>query len=214
MFDTAVSNPYHFPPHWLNEGLAVYLSQGYDRSDRETVGGAARSGTLIPLDGLSGQFPTGADRFFLAYAESVSAVDYLVRTHGQGAMVSLIRSYAEGRTDDEAFREALGTDMAAFGAAWLDDLGAKAPIRHGPQSAPPGPVPSAWLVQAGSSAQPAASGDGPSASARASAVPGDGALSSGGGDVVLLLALAAIVIAGVGAVVIARRRRIDPGGSA
>ena len=130
-------------------------------------------------------------------------------------MVSLIRSYAEGRTDDEAFREALGMDMAAFGAAWLDDLGAAVPTRYGPQSAPPGPIPSAWLVQAGASAQPAASGDEPPASARASAPPGDGATSSGGGDaLVLVLALAAIVIAGAGAVVIARRRRIDPGSSA
>ena len=30
VFDTASRNPYHFPPHWLNEGLAVYVSQGYD----------------------------------------------------------------------------------------------------------------------------------------------------------------------------------------
>jgi hypothetical protein len=28
VFDTAVKNPYHFPPRWLNEGLAVYLSEG------------------------------------------------------------------------------------------------------------------------------------------------------------------------------------------
>ena len=28
VFDTAVENPYHDPPHWLNEGLAVYLSRG------------------------------------------------------------------------------------------------------------------------------------------------------------------------------------------
>ena len=30
VFDTATDNPYHEPPHWLNEGLAVYLSEGYD----------------------------------------------------------------------------------------------------------------------------------------------------------------------------------------
>lgn len=214
VFDTAVQNPYHFPPRWLNEGLAVYLSQGYDGSDRGAVGDAARSGTLIPLDGLTGQFPTGFERFSLAYAESVSAVDYLVRTHGQESLVSLIRSYAEGRTDGEAFREALGTDMSAFGAAWLDDLGATAPTRHGPQSAPPGPVPQAWLGQAGSSAQPVAPGDGPAASAQPIA-PGDGAGSSGGGDaLVLVLALVAIAFAGVGVVALVRRRRIDPGSSA
>ena len=46
--------------------------------------GAAADGTLIPLDGLIGQFPTTADRFRQGYAESVSAVDYIVRTYRTG----------------------------------------------------------------------------------------------------------------------------------
>ena len=29
VFDTASQNPYHSPPRWLNEGLAVYQSEGY-----------------------------------------------------------------------------------------------------------------------------------------------------------------------------------------
>ena len=103
VFDTAVDNPYHFPPRWLNEGLAVYQSQSYDPGDRSAVESAARAGTLIPLDGLTGQFPTG-DGFFLAYAESVSAVDFFIRTHDQDALVALIGSYADGLTDDEAFQ--------------------------------------------------------------------------------------------------------------
>ena len=81
VFDTAVDNPYHFPPRWLNEGLAVYQSEGYDARDRATIERRARSAMLIPLDGLAGQFPTTTSSGFrLAYAESVSAVDYFVRT--------------------------------------------------------------------------------------------------------------------------------------
>jgi peptidase MA superfamily protein len=144
VFDTAVKNPYHFPPRWLNEGLAVYLSVGYDAGDRSAVEGAARDGELIPLDGLGGQFPTSADRFGLAYSESVSAVDFFVRTHGRDALVRLIRSYADGRTDDEAFSAAIGMDVGAFNDAWLADLGAVAPKRYGPQPAPAGPLPRAW----------------------------------------------------------------------
>ena len=55
-----------------------------DRGDRR--GRRGRDGPIIPLDGLGGQFPTTADGFFLAYAESVSAVDFLIRTHGQDAL--------------------------------------------------------------------------------------------------------------------------------
>jgi hypothetical protein len=144
VFDTAVKNPYHFPPRWLNEGLAVYLSVGFEPGDRAAVDVAGRNGDVIPLDGLVGQFPTSASRFSLAYSESVSAVDYLIRTHGEDTMVSLVRSYAEGRTDDEAFEAAIGMDVAAFNDAWLADLGAKPAIKHGPQPAPAGPVPDDW----------------------------------------------------------------------
>jgi hypothetical protein len=165
VFDTAVKNPYHFPPRWLNEGLAVYLSVGYEASDRAAVGAAARAGELIPLDGLVGQFPTSASRFGLAYSESASAVEYLIRTHGEDTMVSLVRSYAEGRTDDEAFEAAIGMDVAAFNDAWLTDLGAKPPAKHGPQPPPAGPVPEGWA------AAPPAPGGEATPGPRASAAP-------------------------------------------
>ena len=143
VFDTASKNPYHSPPRWLNEGLAVYQSEGYGSSDRGAVQSAARNGSLIPLDGLTGQFPNGQD-FFLAYSESVSSVDFMIRTYGPDALVKLIRSYADGRTDDEAFSAALGLDMTAFGDAWFKDVKATPKAKSGPQPAPPGPVPSAW----------------------------------------------------------------------
>jgi Peptidase MA superfamily len=149
VFDTAVHNPYHFPPRWLNEGLAVYLSQGYVSSDRGDVEDAGRSGTLMPLTALIGQFPTTAERFSLAYAESVSAVDFLVRRYGRDALVKLIRSYATGLTDDEAFSKAIGLDVAGFQEAWLRELGAAAPKRYGPQPAPSGPAPSDWTANTG-----------------------------------------------------------------
>ncbi len=57
----------------------------------------------------------------------MSAVEFFIRTHGEDALVALIRSYADGRTDDEAFTAAIGQDVAAFGAAWLADLGAEVP---------------------------------------------------------------------------------------
>ena len=143
VFDTAVRNPYHFPPRWLNEGLAVYLSVGYEAGDRSAVESAAKSGRLIPLDGLAGEFPTG-EGFGLAYSESASAVDFFVREHGRDALIQLIRSYKAGRTDDEAFVAAVGDDVTAFNDAWIADLGGSAAKRYGPQPAPAGPVPQAW----------------------------------------------------------------------
>ncbi|MEZ0239292.1 MAG: peptidase MA family metallohydrolase, partial [Chloroflexota bacterium] len=145
VFDTAVKNPYHFPPRWLNEGIAVYLSQGFDAGDRGAVERAARSGSLIPLTSLEGQFPTTADRFGLAYSESVSSIDYLVQQYGRDALVKLIRTYADGVTDDEAFMAAIGLDVAAFQAGWFESLGVAEPSPAGPQPAPSGPLPADWL---------------------------------------------------------------------
>jgi hypothetical protein len=144
VFQTAVDNPYHDPPRWLNEGLAVYQADGYGDTDRAMVEHAAADGTIIPLDGLAGAFPTTQDRFFLAYAESVSAVDRIVRVSGRDALVKLIRSYHDGVSDDEAFQAALGRDVAGFEADWLGELGATPPTRLGPRPAPVGPLPSGW----------------------------------------------------------------------
>jgi hypothetical protein len=213
VFDTAVDNPYHFPPRWLNEGLADYLSQGYDADYRAAVEAAASAGKLIPLEGLTGQFPTSGDRFYQAYAESVSAVDFLIREHGQDALVGLIRSYAEGRTDDEAFRDAIGMDVAAFDAAWRAELDAVEPTRYGPQPAPAGPLPADWAAGAGAgggaAAGPGAATDAPGASApaRPSVSAGEPSSLVTPGLVVLLAALgfgAAAVL-----LVIARRPRGD-----
>jgi hypothetical protein len=212
VFDTAVQNPYHFPPRWLNEGLAVYLSQGYDAGDRSAVESAARGGSLIPLDGLVGQFPTG-DGFFLAYAESVSAVDYFIRTHDQDALVALIGSYADGLTDNEAFEAAIGLDVAEFNAAWLADLDAVVPQKHGPQPAPPGPRPSAW----GAPGEIPRATTGPGVPAPiGSPDPGNGDGTGGGlirGDSTLALGLVAgVVFLAVGLLVWSRTRRGRPGG--
>ena len=140
VFDTATHNLYHVPPHWLNEGLATYLSEGYAVSYRADVENAVRSGTLIPLPAIAGNFPSTYDKAILSYGEGTSAVDFAIRTFGQDAFVAMVRSYAAGRTDDEAFSEAFGVDTAGFEKAWLADLGATEPRQYGPQPAPANPA--------------------------------------------------------------------------
>jgi len=208
VFQTATDNPYHTPPDWLNEGLATYLSTGYTAGDRSDVAAAVRNDTLMPLAALAGGFPTTAERFFLAYSESNSAIDYLVSTYGRDAMVKLVRSYAEGVTDDEAFTNALGVDLAAFEAGWLKSVGAEAPVPIGPQPARAGPVPPGW-------GEPGASGV-PRASGSAGAPLGPAAGPSA--QTALFVLGGAVALVAVLAIVLVRRRRvtaaaIQPGAS-
>lgn len=206
VFDTAVRNPYHLPPRWLNEGLAVYLAQGYGASDRSDVADAVRAADLMPLQALDGVFPTTGARFSLAYAESVSAIDFLVRTYGKDALVRLVRSYAAGPSDDEAFRAALGRDVAAFEAAWLADLGATEPVRRGPQAAPSGPLPSGWSEATGSPGVPTGAPTGVPTGVPAGAV--------GGSDPGAAAALVALVAGGAVLfavlLLVRHRRRVVP----
>jgi hypothetical protein len=144
VFDTATDNLYHSPPRWLNEGVAVYLSEGYNPRWRSVIERAVARDEIIPLDGLGGLFPTTRDQFELAYAESVSAVDFFIETHGESTLWSLVRSYAGGVSDDEAFRAATGDDLASFNAAWMASLGLAVPTPLGPQPGPAGPLPPGW----------------------------------------------------------------------
>jgi hypothetical protein len=207
VFATAIANPYHEPPHWLNEGLAVYLSEGYAQSYRGDVEAAVRSDSIIPLAGLVGAFPTSRDGFFLAYGESVSAVDFAVRTYGREALVGLIRSYAKGLSDDEAFSTAFNVDTAGFEAAWLKDLGATALARSGPVTAPIGPLPSGW---SGPLVVPSVVPAGPGGPVSGTAGPASPASPAGrGGDMTLL----PLIIGGLlgvaigGGILFAARRR-------
>jgi hypothetical protein len=213
VFATAVDNDYHQPPRWLNEGLATYLSVGYTPEWRATAQAAVRGGTLIPLHALVEQFPTTSELFYQAYGISTSAVDYLVRTYGSDAMVKLVRSYAEGVSDDEAFKAAIGVGTSAFEQAWLADIGAAMPQEQGPASAPPGPLPADWQGspapgQTNPPGERTAMPSSAAASPATSPQPGEPSGDGGGGTVVLL---GAAVVAAAVAVVLAawavRRRR-------
>jgi len=212
VFDTAVDNAFRFPPRWLNEGLAVYLSEGYTRSDKRLVEQAVDDRSLLPLTALTGQFPTDFSATYLAYAESASAIDFLVRTYGRDAMLGLVASYADGLTDDEAFTQATGKDLAAFQAAWLAELGAADPERYGPQSNPPGPVPPGWdqpLPTGAPGSSPAAPGS--TAAPGASGQPAPEDVRVEGGEFTAPLAAAIVIVFGIFFVVlIVVRRRPEP----
>jgi hypothetical protein len=193
VFDEVTSNPYHYPPHWLNEAIATYVSEGYGSSDRARVSSAAQSGTLMPLAALGGQFPTSRDRFFLAYAESVSAIDFFIKTYGQSAVNDLLEAFGDGASDDEAFIEATGEDMAAFDRAWMESVGAQPGRSFGPQPAPTGPLPPGWIADDGTVASA------PPSSAPASPEPGSTQEPSGESDGSSGWLVPLIVIALVGA---------------
>ncbi len=152
VFHRAVDNPYNGVPRWLDEGVAVYLSEGYNARWQSYVGAAVTDKSLIPLDGLAGLFPSVQAEFYLAYGEAVASVDFFIRTYGDQTFWNLVKSYSNGVSDDEAFTDATGADVEAFNTAWFTSLGLTPPAPLGPQPAAPGPVPSDWTATGGAPA--------------------------------------------------------------
>jgi Peptidase MA superfamily len=235
VFHHAIDNPYAGVPRWLDEGVAVYESEGYTAQWKSYVDAAVADKSLIPLDGLAGLFPSVQSEFYLAYGESVAAVDFFIRTYGEPKFWELVKSYAAGVSDDEAFTAATGSDVEAFNAAWFSSLGLTPPSPAGPQPGVPGPVPSDWTGGAGAPATlsppvtpgitPPPSGATretarPLGSAGATAAPAGSAGNGGSGatdvtQTLLVLGLVVVLIIGTIGVALAVRSRSDspPGSS-
>jgi len=108
----------HALPLWMNEGLAEYESGGKPaRDELETVAEAAASGTLIRLEHLSRQFPE--KRTALAYAQSASAVRYMIREHGKHSPKVLLSELAATGSFDRAMLMATGRTASRFEQDWL-----------------------------------------------------------------------------------------------
>jgi hypothetical protein len=218
VFNTATINPYSTPPLWLNEGLAVYLTEGYPTDLRQQyVEPAIRDGAIIPLAALRLNFPRNDDfKNHLAYGEGAAAVDFAIRTYGKDAFVKMVKAYADGKTDAQAFTDAFGVDDVAFEAAWLADLGAAAPQKAGPQAAPANPAFGAAAspapsASAGASARPSAApaSSGPSSTLRPVATPPaqPAAPTGNGGSAGLIIgAFAAAIILAIAALLVVRRQ--------
>ena len=92
-------------PKWLDEGVSQWVSGGladiviadYSRIDRAIV-----AGRPIPFRDLSEKFPMDSENLMLAYAQSKSLVQYIVREFDPDGIRSLLNSLRSGKNIDSA----------------------------------------------------------------------------------------------------------------
>jgi hypothetical protein len=128
-----------FVPTWLNEGLAVYGEGGPDSSMQSTFDSALAGNTLSSVRSLSGNFPEAIDQANLAYGESYSLVNYLIKQYGRDKMTALLLSLRDGNTADQALQTVYGFDVDGLEDAWRTAIGA--PSRTGGSQPTPLPTP-------------------------------------------------------------------------
>ena len=78
LFHQATVHPYSLPPTWLDEGLAMYSEEASCSSERALVTQTAQRGELLSLAQISGSFSPEPDAARLSYAESLSAVEFIL----------------------------------------------------------------------------------------------------------------------------------------
>lgn len=102
-------------PRWFTEGLAQY--EEYRLTGFRFNGGAGGTGEFYPLAGMDREFDSLPDQS-LAYRESLSAVEYIVAVHGEGALHEMIDGLSKGWPVSKVMEDALGVRISEFEQNW------------------------------------------------------------------------------------------------
>src|SRR5690606_29179897 len=79
--------------------------------------------SFAPLRSLNGPFPAHDSDASLAYSQSYSVVDFLLRQYGRENLQLLLLLLAEGEGYDEALQQVYGFNVDGLELAWSADLG-------------------------------------------------------------------------------------------
>src|SRR5438552_4381019 len=110
-------------PIWFQEGVAQ-LQEGKSAANaRKLLAQLQRENHLTPLKNLRDSFMgLSPDQAGIAYAESLSAVEYLASQFGKPAIRNLLDLMGQNYNFENAFRTALQRSVSEFESAWQQDL--------------------------------------------------------------------------------------------
>lgn len=134
-------------PHWMDEGLAVYY-ENPGQADPQFSGPlkrAIQTNTIVPIRTLSGSFPADPNAANLAYGESWSVVDFIIRHYGREKLAALLQAFKAGGYYDDVFQKVLGVDTDGLENAWRKDVGAQPRVVPTRSTSQPSPFPTFGL---------------------------------------------------------------------
>ena len=115
-------------PRWLTEGISVYeetvAKPAWGRDMELPFALALERGQVLKLKDLNSGF-TRPETIALAYYQASLLVDHIVRTHGEKALQTLVRSFGDGTEGDAAIAKALGTSIDQLQATFDKSLDAR-----------------------------------------------------------------------------------------
>ncbi len=115
----AISEP-RLLPKWFNEGIAIYLSADEEFKPGKAISKALVSDSIIPLDEIDDVLKFQQAKARLAYEESYSFLNFLVKKNGVGAIAALLTELKRGVAWEEAFEYVFHDDIFDAELAWYD----------------------------------------------------------------------------------------------
>lgn len=114
-------------PRWLDEGVAQWVSGG--AAERVLMGEAGPrlkqavlSGRWVPFQALEDSLPREEPAISLAYEQSRSLVEFIVRKYDEAGLIRILDRLQKGESVEGAVAEALSISFAALEADWREDL--------------------------------------------------------------------------------------------
>lgn len=100
-------------PLWFEEGLAEYVSQGWDTDTDMFMRDVVTNNALPPIRQLGG---------FFAYRGGQALWDYIVREYGREKIGEILQNVRRMRSVPAAMREALGVTLEELSREWHNDM--------------------------------------------------------------------------------------------
>jgi hypothetical protein len=118
----ALKGDYQNVPVWLNEGLATLVEITPRPAYGAVLATAVANQTTIPLAQLCTTLPAGDEQTLLAYAQSLSLLQYIQATYGNQKLRDLLTVYADGADCQSGVERILSLTLTELNQAWLRDL--------------------------------------------------------------------------------------------
>ena len=110
-------------PAWFNEGVAQLLEGDSAAPLRKMFAQLRQTDRLIPLRNLEESFSSLPEATAeIAYAEGLSAVEFLVKTHGKPSIRNILELMAQNNNFENAFNAVLKKSLREFESAWQQEL--------------------------------------------------------------------------------------------
>ena len=110
-------------PLWINEGVAEYEAETWDKNKEAQIKEALQKGTLIPLKDLSAALKNvSSERIGLAYCEALAAVKFIADHFGVYNLRRILDNVDSGDDSDKALNKTISRDMAGLEEEWRKSL--------------------------------------------------------------------------------------------